>query len=199
MKKGAGVLRDPKQRHVRALKMLDFKISTGATQLDVAKEFGVSEQTVHRALSYARKAELVTTIEDKILQDLVPAAHKAILTALKDTENPIESAKIALEVFKGALPGFNRKTGPVASASGGSEDELARYIRELRGGDGQLTLDGEVSESPQRALPAAASSDHPEGISEPDRGNADRPTPPAERPSSVVEGVLEGTPHDSKD
>jgi DNA-binding transcriptional ArsR family regulator len=149
MKKGKAIVRNVDERRLRALMMLEHKIKNGVSNAHVAKEFGVSEKTVDRTLSWARKAGLVVKAEDKILQELVPLAHQAIKTALEKGDSDV-----ALEIFKGMLPSFNKKQGP-APGGGNSRDELSSYIETLRAGLG--VIEGEVAgSSAERTLPAGS-------------------------------------------
>jgi hypothetical protein len=149
--------------------MIDARVR-GKSNREIAQEFGVSENTVARTLTWAKKAELVVKAEDKILAELVPAAHDAILKALKG-ENAEVAAKAALEIFKGTLPSFSKRPSGAGATASDSPD-LASYITKLRG---NLTLDGETIDaessspalegSPRLALPAAAESSAAEGLS----------------------------------
>jgi len=161
-------LKDPDLRRLRALRMIDMRIR-GKTMKQVAEEFGVSENTVERTLSWAKKAELVVQAEDKILRELVPAAQKALLAVLAG-ENDDVKAKAALEIFKGTLPSFAKKP-TVTGASSGTDSDLSTYINTLRDG---LIADGEIvgrADSPaaleggtRKSLPARAESLAPQGL-----------------------------------
>ena len=150
------VIRDPDERRLRALMMLEYRIKNAASLKQIAKEFNVAPKTVQKNLSWARKAGFVADAEDKILQELVPAAHTAILKALQDG-----NATVALEIFKGTLPGFGKKQ-PTITVTGG--DDLDSYLSELRAAE-PLAIDGETVEpEPQRLItsgetPAAAQGD----------------------------------------
>lgn len=101
----------------------------GSSYRDIATEFNVSEDTVERTLSFAKKAGLIASFEDRILQELMPAA---IETYKKAMENG--NVAIATEVFKGTgfllKPQEKAKT-PVAEAE---DSTLEIYITKLRGG-----------------------------------------------------------------
>ena len=174
-------LRDPDLRRLRALRMIEMRIK-GKTLKEIGKEFGVCDETVARTLSWAKKAELVVKAEDKILNELVPAAHDAFKRALA-AENPEVAFKAALEIFKGTLPSFSKakqSNGPTVTDSG----SLASYIDSLRN---DLSLDGEVLDGTAAALPAGspvrqitAGTEIPpaEGLSEPAPGD-ESPVEPA--------------------
>lgn len=149
--------------------MLEQRIQ-GSNLNEIAAEFRVSRRTVERTLSWAKKAELIVEIEDKILQELVPAAHSAILAALTDTDNPQEAGKLALELFKGTVPGFG-KTKPKDSGPGNPSDELSRYIEQFRTGEG--VINGSVADSPLLFDPSAAKTADAERLSLPAGGDGD--------------------------
>jgi hypothetical protein len=167
-------LRDPDLRRLRALKMIDMKIR-GKTYKEIAEEFGVGTKAVKETLSWAKKAELVVKAEDKVLAELVPAAHDAFKRALA-AEDPEVAFKAALEIFKGTLPGFTKakqSNGPTVSDAG----SLSSYIDSLRN---DLSLDGEVlppasphllAGSPLRQITAGEAELAPQGLSEPAPGD----------------------------
>lgn len=154
---------DPAEKRLRALMMLEMRVRRAASMADIAKEFNVSEDTVRRALTYARQAGLVAEAEDKILQELVPAAHDAILRGLANPDAEA-AGKLAIEVFKGTMSGFQKgKPRPVVTTA---VDDLASYINQLRGADSNdpRAIDGIVVEGEAfKALPAAAESSLEEG------------------------------------
>lgn len=195
MKKGQAVLRDPAAQRVRALQMLEFKIRKAATVEEIADEFNVHPNTVKRALSFAKKADLITAAEDRILQNLVPEAEKALLAGLQSTDSPIKAAELALKLLEGFVPALKKKQGPAANASGGVVDELERYISALRAdtSDQPPAVEGQVVQS----LPPAAASAAPQGLLEPDRGDADRDSAPASGQEDVGEELDGGTARDA--
>lgn len=148
------LIRDPQERRIRALKMLEFRITNAASLKEIAEKFNVTPKTVSKNLTWARRAGHIADAEDKILQDLIPLAHDAIKTALSKGD-----AAVALEIFKGVLPGFGKKPATVTATGG---DDLDTYLTQLRAAhaiDAGDAIDGEIAEgSPQRALPAAAES-----------------------------------------
>lgn len=115
----------------------------GASRPEIAKEFRVSEKTIARTLSWAKQAQLLVEVEDQILSDLLPAAVKAVKTALaSDTATDIDKGKLAIELFKGSIPGFGKKPADQAKSTAPGED-LASYINRFRTGEG--VLDGEFA------------------------------------------------------
>jgi DNA-binding transcriptional ArsR family regulator len=176
---GDSSIRDPDLKRLRALRFIEERIK-GKSIKEIASEFNVSEDTVTRNLSYAKKAELVVEAEDKILRDLVPAAHEALKRALNG-ENSDVAAKAALEIFKGTLPSFSKR--PTATGATSDDSGLSSYIAKLRDSAAlaERTIDGTVvppalEGSPQRLLPAAAESAPQEGVSE----AAETPRSPAD-------------------
>lgn len=106
--------------------MVEGKVMRNMTNPQLAKEFNCSVDTVERTLTWAKRADIFATYEDKIVQELIPLAHSAIRDALADG-----NAKIAVEVFKG----LNLlRTGPAAvgSPARAAEDDLAAYIATKR-------------------------------------------------------------------
>jgi len=174
------VLRNPEERRIRALRMLEYRIQNTATYAEVGKHFHLSIPQVQRILSWARKAELLTVAEDKVILELVPAAHKAIMKALEEG-----NAQVALEVFKGTMPGFQKqKKAPVTTSS---EGDLASYVNELRGNPG-LT-EGEVVP----ALAATAEADAEEGPSSANLPGSARLGATAPSSAGLGEEFSEGT------
>lgn len=172
MNKGGTALRDTQLKRLRALMMLEFKIKNAASNVAVAKQFNVNPKTVERTLSWARRAGIIVDYEDKVLQELMPLAHQALKGALAKG-----NVEVALEIFKGLLPSFNKKAvnGPTVS----SGNELAAYIDQLRGELG--VIDGEVLEdSTPRALPPAKTLSIEEGTPELSGGNPAGQLPPAQ-------------------
>lgn len=190
MKHGVAVLRSPAKRRIRALMMLEFQIKTAATLPKIAKEFNVSVDTVKDTLTWAEKAGLLTKLEDKILEDLMPAAHKAIKAGLEDGDNIQKAARLGIEVFKGIVPGFG-KAQPVQSPSD-PQGDLASYVAKLR-------ADASVPVRPfleGHTLPAL-----PPGETSPDAGrdveSSQRipagDSPAASNPPSVGQALDEGS------
>lgn len=118
-------LKNPRQQQVRALAMLEQRVMHGKTNGEIAKEFGVSANTVNRAMSLAAKGDLLIGFEDKLHRELLPLAHQALVDALID-DNLGVKAKVALELFKGANL---IKRAPVATkAEQQDADDLSAYI-----------------------------------------------------------------------
>jgi hypothetical protein len=154
-------LAEPKFKRLRAMKMVEGKVLRNLNNAELAKEFHCSVDTVERTLTWAKRADIFATFEDKIVQELIPLAHDAIKSALAEG-----NAKIAVEVFKG----LNLlRTGPAAAGSlaAAKEEDLAAYIAAKRD-KAQLieqTIDvtprGEITDATTRttadaaALPAA--------------------------------------------
>jgi hypothetical protein len=198
MKKGNGIIRDPQQKKLRALLMLEHKVKYTASSQEIATEFNVSIDTVKRTLSWARKAQLSVEVEDRILEELMPLAHEAIKLALGDTEAaPIERAKIALELYKGMVPGFGKKATAASDSAAGVET-IADYINQFRTGLGVIdagTTDvvGHALHGGQQ-LQLTAGTD-PSGEVAVDSKPAHGPQPPAE--ALLAQEILDAPPgHD---
>ncbi len=182
-KSACSSLKDPDMRRLRALGMIDMRIR-GRTNREVAEAFNVSEDTVARSLTWAKKAELVVAAEDRILRELVPAATAAIKAVLAGDNEEIK-AKTALEIFKGTLPSFAKGKSTHAPSTDSSGD-LSSYINTLRNDlIAEGTVLGVIEGRPQRLIEAAAASSAPQGVSVPTAGDE----------SAVVEA---GNPPDSE-
>lgn len=151
-KPGKSTLHDPEQKRLRALKMLEARVGQSKSYQTIADEFNVSIKTVRRVFDYIKKAGLIVQAEDKILDELVPAAHRALKTALEDRENPQLAGQLGLKLMENALPGFGKKSAP---KSGPTTDDnaLAKAIAEARELYGNV-LDGETVTQPVLTLPA---------------------------------------------
>jgi hypothetical protein len=104
--------------------MLESKIH-GSSRVEIAEEFNVSVSTVDKEFSWAKKAGLIASAEDKILAELVPLAHEAIREALINGD-----AEVALKIFEGTIPGFKKSNSK--SHSEGTIDELSEYLNRIR-------------------------------------------------------------------
>ena len=192
-------LRDPKQRQARALKMLEMKMMAGKTDAEVAKAFGVNPATVQKAMSLARKGDLVVSFEDKLMNELLPLAHEAMKTALTDG-----NAKIALEVFKGA--GIIRPHTGATQPQLRADQDLAAYITRKRHHAllEEQTIDAESHPTEPRSLPEAAQppdpTDHPSDgprLSVSVAGSGEITPPPA--PSAGPDGPASPETHGPDD
>lgn len=119
-------IKSQKLRRVRAIAMVEQKVLKGATNVEIAKEFGVSVDTVERTLSWAQQADIYAKFEDRILENLVPLAYDAIKAALEDN-----NAKVALEILKGTRL-LRTTERPQTQAQAQHEDDLASYIAQKR-------------------------------------------------------------------
>ena len=138
---------EPKFRRLRAMKMVEGKVMRNMTNADLAKEFHCSVDTVERTLTWAKRADIFASYEDKIVQELIPLAHTAIRDALADG-----NAKIAVEVFKG-LNLLKTGQGAQGTVQRAHEDDLAAYIAAKR--DKAQLLENTITIEPQReALPS---------------------------------------------
>lgn len=83
MKMGAPIIREPELRRVRALQMLQRRI-TGGTLEQIADEFGVTRETVSRQLKWAAREGLIEDHEERILNELVPEAIRIYSEKMKN-------------------------------------------------------------------------------------------------------------------
>jgi len=187
-----GRVQDPELKRLRALQFLAYRLQHSATYKQIAEHFNVSKDTVERVFSYAKRAGLIVQHEDKILQELVPAAIGAVKRALDDQEHPQEAGALGVKLMEGALPGFGKKQTNGKGVSG-SDDSLARAIEEARR-DFSHVLEGEVIDETPRALEAGDQTAADAG----DAGELHlaEPAGPGDDPSGtprVGAGVSEGT------
>ncbi len=134
----------PDQKKARALKMLEAKLLEGKSTAEIAQQFGVSPDTVYKAMSLAKKAEVVVQFEDKLVNELLPLAHLAVLGALQDG-----NAKVGLAILQGTQvlrPNQQRTQRQYAE-----DDELARHINRKRAQAAlqESTVDGQLTEVPR--------------------------------------------------
>ena len=114
-------LYNKQHQKARALKMLEAKILKGQTHQEIAQDFGVAPSTVAKAMSLAKKGDLIIAFEDRLHQELLPLAYQAITASLQDG-----NAKVALEIFKGT--NILKKTPTVSRQQQQDADDLAAYI-----------------------------------------------------------------------
>lgn len=166
------------------MKMVEGKVMRNMSNTDLAREFNCSVDTVERTLSWAKKADIFASYEDKIVQELIPLAHTAIRDALADG-----NAKIAVEVFKG-LNLLKSGPAPIGSTQRAQEDDLASYIAAKRDRaqlqestvEGKLIGGGEDETASSRLLAEATSRESEEGLS---------PTEPADEASRIKTSLSE--------
>lgn len=189
MPKRRSAVHDPQLKKLRALMMVQFRVRNNASIAEVAKEFGVSEKTVHRQMAWVKRAGVIAEMEDKILTELMPEAHKAIKVALQDDEHKQEAGRLGIELFKGVVPGFKKaaNAGPIAQVN-----ELERYLEEIRSESGDI-IDGEVEGTTLRLEPPAAQSAPAEGDAEPVGRNTTGNSTQSPESSSVGLGSGEGS------
>lgn len=120
---------------MQAMMMINMKLR-GMGNLEIAKAMNISKDTVERRLAFANKAGLFVELERQILDDLVPAAMKAIKTALEDGD-----AETAMELFKsmGIIPD---PKAPKTQVQIQESDDLQKAISEAR--DQKQLMEGTV-------------------------------------------------------
>ena len=147
------LLRDPDMMRARAALMLARRLH-GSSYAEIAAEFNVSNDTVERALTLAKRAGLITKFEDDILADLVPLA----LTQMKAAISGGDTAA-ALEVLKATqllLKPLEKPQPKTHDPSVGLT--LESYMAQLRGVHVPFpaVLEGELVCPALPASPAAA-------------------------------------------
>lgn len=122
-KSGRAIIQNSQLRQLRDLKILERKITSGLSNKELAKEFGIYHKTVKNALSRIARSELAQKFEDQLLTELGPLAMNALKGALQ-----AGNEQVALEVLKGI--GVLKKPGtPINQGDG---DELELHIRAKR-------------------------------------------------------------------
>lgn len=131
-----------RRRRLRALLMARDSLTMSIPQ--VGKKYNVSERTVKRTLSYARRAELFTQIEDELLEGLAPKAKRVAEAAMSERRDGTRddhiaiappsamAVKVAMKVLEGT--GLLRKAGTKSPAdpTGQGESELGKWLHERR-------------------------------------------------------------------
>lgn len=151
MKVGTSKLGD-KMRKIRALMITKRKLTSGLSDKLIAKEFGVSPDTINRAIRYALKENLVQDLEDQLLADLAPLAIKNLTASLKRTEDPTTAA-VALKIFEGLGVLKKPRVDKASASEGGAGDEL-EYFRVKRGPAGPASPDGGLPPDGAPPLPS---------------------------------------------
>jgi len=176
---------EPKFRRLRAMKMIEGKAMRNMTNKALAIEFNCSTDTVERTLTWAKRADIFASFEDKIVQELIPLAHAAIRDALADG-----NAKIAVEVFKG-LNLLKTGQGAPQSAQRAHDDDLAAYISAKR--DHAQLRENTIDVTPGRidatTTTTGLEESHPDPAAR--TGDTEAPTPTSQ-PHRVV-SLLEAT------
>ena len=115
------------ERKLRAILMLNKVIGEGKSKKQVAKELGVSHDTVERTLAWARQANVFVEYEHRLYDELVPLAHEAIKLALSDGD-----AQVALKVMESIGLGASRMKQTKAQED--DQEGLYGEIARLRAG-----------------------------------------------------------------
>lgn len=123
----------------------------------IAKEMNVSVDTVERRLKFAEKANLMVDMERQLMQELVPAAMKAVKTALEDGDS--ETAIIVLQ----SMGILKDPKAPKTQVEIQENDDLARAIgeaREVKQLD-SMTVEGQVISNGRSGLAGLLESSNP--------------------------------------
>jgi hypothetical protein len=122
-------IHDPELKRLRAMQMMDAR-AKGYSLKEVAEMFRVSDDTVVRTLTYAKRAGILVEAADNLLRTIQPLAETAIVDALKDRDvDPVAKANIALRLYEGVgLLGNKGKP----SGTHSDDSELERAMKDLR-------------------------------------------------------------------
>lgn len=129
------------EKRLRAIMMVQKVVGEGKTKKQVAKEMGISHDTVEKTLKWARQANIFVEYEHRLYDELVPLAHEAIKMALADGD-----AQVALKIMESVGLGPNRMKQTKAQVD--DQEGLYGEIARLRAG-------AIVDVSPQRRLAGA--------------------------------------------
>lgn len=134
-------LTNDSEKKLRAMMMVHKTVGEGKSKKEVAREMGVSHDTVERTLAWARQANVFVDYEHRLYDELVPLAHEAIKLALMDGD-----AQVALKIMDSVGLGASRMKQTKAQ----DEDQEGLYgeIARLRAGS-------VIDVSPRRELEAA--------------------------------------------
>lgn len=142
---------DPNLQRLRDMMMIQMKLM-GKTNVAIAKEFNLTTMTVDRSLTRAKKAGLFVQLEQKIMDELIPAGFKALKTAMEDGD-----AETAMELFK-SLGILKDPKAPKTEAEVVEDNELQKAISEQRTLQ-ETTFDGEVLSGGRNSLAGLLSGD----------------------------------------
>lgn len=112
-------------KKVRALTIINKIANEGKTHGQVAKEMGISTDTVARTLAWARTAQIFVEFEQRLYNELLPLAHAAVKGALEDGD-----AQIGLEILKGTQ--VLKKPGAQGQRAQQEEDDFYAEIARAR-------------------------------------------------------------------
>lgn len=164
-------------KKVRAMTIIDKIANQGKTHGQVAKEMGISTDTVARTLAWARTAQIFVEFEQRLFNELLPLAHSAVKGALEDGD-----AQIGLEILKGTQ--VLKKPGAQGQRAQQEEEDFYAEIARARA-DGLIDVTPRWTALEPGALEpgleapvqtGTASDDLSDG---PGVGDSDRPEAPA--------------------
>lgn len=113
-------------RRIHALAILTRKLTTALTNAELATEFQCAESSINRNLRFAMDNNLLKSLETRLIDELMPLAHSAIVEALKNNDS-----SVALELFKGV--GLLKKhVQQQVTDTPTTSDDLEVYIRQKR-------------------------------------------------------------------
>ncbi len=133
----------PELKRLRAISMLRERVR-GMTTTEIAESHRVSQKTVERTLTYARRAGIIVEESDKILEEMVPLARGVLIQALREGD-----VTVALKVYEGT--GLLGNKGKPSGANS-DDNELLKHMEALRQRAQELadTSEGELLDAPER-------------------------------------------------
>lgn len=139
-------LKTPELKNARAKMIIEMRTARNMSIGEVAKELNVSKDTVRRALDYAQTAGLFVQYEDRILQDIVPAAIEALKTALADGDGELAVKVLNNTLWAAQQKGAKSPNGASAPNSGSDGgDQLAEFMHKIRSASKEEEYAGERS------------------------------------------------------
>lgn len=114
---------NPKDKKLRAIKLINETVLGGKTIKQASKEMGISEDTAQKTMQWARTANLFVDYENRLYDELLPLAHEAIKLALQDGD-----AQVALKIMDNVGLGAQRlkQTKAMEESTEGLYGEIAR-------------------------------------------------------------------------
>ena len=119
-------VRDYHVRRLAAIEYMKSRVFKGQSNREIAKDHGVSRNTVERTLTWAERAGIFVELEDQLVADIAPVALMTIKHALEHDKN----ADVALEILKGL--NILKKNHPITAKEVKDQDDLASYITAAR-------------------------------------------------------------------
>lgn len=116
------------EKKLRAAEIVRKTVLEGKSKMLVAKEMGISHDTLTRTMQWAEGAQLFVEYEKRLYDELLPLAHNAVKMALEDGD-----AQVGLKILEGIR--LLNKNAPASKAQQESEEGLYEEIARIRAGN----------------------------------------------------------------